>query len=237
MKHTQNTVETQISLKEITRKFKTGNETVIALENVSIDICKGDELVICGPSGAGKSTLLNILGFIDSKFQGDYCIFGKNLRNISNKEKAAIRNKVFGYVFQEYALIENETSYENIRIPLYYSKTPYRDHKRKILSILDQVGLSKKANVKVSNLSGGQRQRVSLARCLINEPLILLADEPTSALDIDTANWVKNMLFDYKDAKEERSLILVTHQKDSFYREGQRVMHLDNGKLRSFLSP
>jgi len=218
-----------INIKNINKFYYSTDRNTEALSNINLSIDNGDEIVIVGESGAGKSTLLNILGFIDSDYSGEYFIDEKNIRQLSSKEKSKLLNKTFGFIFQEYALLEDETVFENIKIPLIYSNVKRKDYKRMIEKALNLVELNELINSKVSTLSGGQRQRVAIARALVNNPKVILADEPTGSLDDRMTNQVMDIIYKYLD--DTKILILVTHDLRRIKRDSQKILTLDHGKI------
>ena len=207
----------QIVLENISKKYISRNETVVALKDISIKIKKGEMIGIMGPSGSGKTTMLNILGCLDTPTSGSYKL-NSNLINKTDEDKLAIvRNKNIGFVFQQFALIEEYTVYENLEIPMKYRnkfvKKSYSkgDMKRIIKSILHKFGIEDKLNSYPNELSGGQKQRVAIARALVTEPEIIIADEPTGALDQKNGEAVMELLCDIN--KEGKTVIIVTHDE------------------------
>ena len=194
-----------IQLENIT---KTIGKKVI-LENLSLKINQGDLVAIVGKSGSGKSTLLNLLGLIDGDYSGHYEIFGqKNVLVNSAKSQAIIREHI-SYLFQNFALIDNETVEYNLMLALKYVKLPKKDKVKKIEEILERVGLSSTLHQKVSELSGGEQQRIAVARAILKPSQLLLADEPTGSLDPENRDLVLNFLLDMN--KEGKTVIIVTH--------------------------
>ena len=194
-----------IKLENIT---KTIGKKVI-LENLSLKINQGDLVAIVGKSGSGKSTLLNLLGLIDSDYSGYYEIFGqKNVPVNSVKSQAIIREHI-SYLFQNFALIDNETVEYNLMLALKYVKLSKKDKVKKIEEILERVGLSSTLHQKVSELSGGEQQRIAVARAILKPSQLLLADEPTGSLDPENRDLVLNFLLDMN--KEGKTVIIVTH--------------------------
>ena len=194
-----------IKLENIT---KTIGKKVI-LENLSLKINQGDLVAIVGKSGSGKSTLLNLLGLIDGDYSGYYEIFGqKNVPVNSVKSQAIIREHI-SYLFQNFALIDNETVEYNLMLALKYVKLPKKDKVKKIEEILERVGLSSTLHQKVSELSGGEQQRIAVARAILKPSQLLLADEPTGSLDPENRDLVLNFLLDMN--KEGKTVIIVTH--------------------------
>ena len=194
-----------IKLENVT---KTIGKKVI-LENLSLKINQGDLVAIVGKSGSGKSTLLNLLGLIDGDYSGYYEIFGqKNVPVNSVKSQAIIREHI-SYLFQNFALIDNETVEYNLMLALKYVKLPKKDKVKKIEEILERVGLSSPLHQKVSELSGGEQQRIAVARAILKPSQLLLADEPTGSLDPENRDLVLNFLLDMN--KEGKTVIIVTH--------------------------
>ena len=194
-----------IKLENIT---KTIGKKVI-LENLSLKINQGDLVAIVGKSGSGKSTLLNLLGLIDGDYSGNYEIFGqKNVPVNSVKSQAIIREHI-SYLFQNFALIDNETVEYNLMLALKYVKLSKKDKVKKIEEILERVGLSSTLHQKVSELSGGEQQRIAVARAILKPSQLLLADEPTGSLDPENRDLVLNFLLDMN--KEGKTVIIVTH--------------------------
>jgi len=203
-----------ISLKGINKEYIVGDNKIEAVKNINLDIKKGSSISIMGPSGCGKSTLLNIIGQITKPTNGNIIIQGKETSSYLKGDVAKLRNEFFGYIAQNYLLVDRYTVYENIEIPLVYSKDKIKSKERrlKVENILKRLGLEEKINEDVANLSGGQKQRVAIARALVNNPSLILADEPTGALDTDTGNEIMNLLLEF--VKEGKTLIIVTHNEE-----------------------
>lgn len=219
----------KLLLENVSRIYESDGNKTPALTEISVSFREGDQVMITGESGAGKSTLLNIIGLLDRGYQGHYFIAGKNAREYSAKEEALMRNKMFSYIFQEYALLESETVYDNVKVPLLYSDVPKKKHREYIEEALDQVGLSGHLRKKVKHLSGGERQRVAIARALVNKPRVILADEPTGSLDSKNRRLVLDIIYNYLD--ETKILIFVTHDLEKNRRGTQRILQLHQGKL------
>jgi putative ABC transport system ATP-binding protein len=218
-----------ISLEQIRKKYNVNTTAeVYALRGIELKINKGEFVSIVGPSGSGKSTLLHILGCIDTATEGRYTMQDKDLSQINNKELASIWNKKLGFVLQEFGLILNNTSIDNVSIPLMFSKTKLRDIKNIAYDTLKKVGIEELAYKKVSQLSGGQRQRVAIARALVNNPEIILADEPTGSLDENTSMEIMKLLMELN--KEERTVIIVTHNMD-IAKMCNRIITIKDGKV------
>ncbi len=185
---------------------------VHALRGINLEIEKGESMAIIGPSGSGKSTLLHILGCIDTSTSGTYTLDGESIEKKKNNELARIRNKKMGFVLQEFGLILNQTSIENVSIPLLFGDTRLRDIRDIAYETLESLKIEHLDDTKVSQMSGGQRQRVAIARALVNDPDIILADEPTGALDTKTSAEIMKILMDLN--KKGKTLIIVTHNME-----------------------
>ncbi len=217
-----------IELNSVNKSYK---NNPFALKNISFNIKEGEQVIIVGESGAGKSTLLNLIGLADLEFDGEYRLMDEDIRLLNSKQKVGIRNKTFGVIFQEYALIEDETVFNNVKIPLLYSSLKKTEYKRRVQKVLSSVGLEEFLNKKVNELSGGQRQRVAIARALVNEPQIILADEPTGSLDDRITEQVMNIIYQYLN--KNKILILITHDLEKIKRKNQRIIKLHQGRIVS----
>lgn len=193
--------------------YLSGENKTYAVRDISLNISNGESVAITGPSGCGKTTLINMIGLVIKPTQGKLLINSVDSADLSHKQRAEHRNRVFGYIVQDYALIEDFTAYHNVEIPLLYSRERIKrkEQKRRVLEALNQVGLAEKAFTKVKNLSGGERQRVAIARAIVNSPHIILADEPTGSLDSKNAEEVIQLL--KKLVSEGKTLIMVTHDQ------------------------
>lgn len=216
-----------ISIKSLRRVYNVNQIETVALNDVNLEIQAGEQLMIVGTSGSGKTTLLNCLGLLDRGYEGEYYLNGESVKKMKSKQIAAARNEIFGYIFQEYALIESETIYNNVRIPLIHSKRKKNEYDQLISNALEKVGLKELMHKGVKYLSGGQRQRVAIARALVNEPKIILADEPTGSLDAATREQILNIIYDYLD--ETKILVFVTHDLQQNRRGNQRIIKIENG--------
>ena len=202
-----------IELKSICKTYNNGKSNAfLALQNIDISFDTGKLYAICGTSGAGKTTLLNIIGLADSATSGQYFLDGKNVESASDAKQAELRNRYFGYVLQDYALLESESVYENVSIPLIFSKKKSKAFQSLVRAALQAVGMEDYIKTQVSKLSGGQKQRVAIARAIVNEPKIILADEPTGALDSKTGEQITSC---FRKLCEEKGItvIMVTHDK------------------------
>ena len=192
-----------------TYNYKKSN-AFTALKDVSLKIDDGEMVAIIGKSGAGKSTLLNIIGCIDTFESGTYTIDETNVHKLSDKQLANIRNEKVGIVMQDFALVEEYTVLENVRIPLYFSHSRKSDKPKALaLSALKRVGIAELANKPVNKLSGGQKQRVAIARAIVNDPSFILADEPTGALDTKTSAEIMELFKNLND--DGKTIIIITH--------------------------
>ncbi len=215
---------------ELRKEYTHGNSKTLAVKNISLDINRGEKIAITGPSGCGKTTLLNMIGLIIRPTSGKIIINSEDIKSLSNKNQARYRNNMFGYIVQDFSLVENYTVFENIEIPLSYSPTRISKMMRKklISEILEEVGLSIKMEEKVANLSGGQRQRVAIARAIVNDPQIILADEPTGSLDSKTSEGILELLSNL--VLKGKTLILVTHD-ESLAQKCDRQIRIADGTV------
>lgn len=217
-----------ISLKNIKKSFILGDEKVNALDNISLEIQKGDFIAIIGPSGSGKSTLMNILGLLDVPDSGEYLFDGKEVNKLSDNELAEIRNKKIGFVFQNFNILPKMNAIENIQVPLFYRGMSDKESKQKAYEVLEKVGIKGREHHLPSQLSGGQQQRVAIARAIAGEPEIILADEPTGALDSKTSEEVMEQL---KTLNENgQTIILITHDIN-VAKKAKKIMKILDGKL------
>lgn len=215
-----------IELQGICKSFSVGKRTAKVLKGIDLSINNGEMTAIMGASGCGKSTLLNIIGCLDVAESGEYWLKGKKVTGKSQKEMARIRNEIFGYVIQDFALIRDDTVLENIRIPLDYSKK--KIDKLRIDQLLKSLGLKKLQKMRVSLLSGGEQQRTAIARALVNDPEILLADEPTGALDSKTGQEVMNILREI--CNKGKTIVIVTHD-EKIARQCDRILCMKDGNI------
>src|SRR6266403_2135739 len=217
-----------IHLEGVTKVFLTDEVETHALAGVHLEIKKGEYFSISGPSGCGKSTLLSILGLLDSPTDGSYQLNGKPVQDLSMSERARVRNREIGFIFQAFNLIGDLTVYENVELPLTYRGMPSSERKKRVQESLDKVGMAHRMKHYPSQLSGGQQQRVAVARALGGKPLILLADEPTGNLDSANGEAVMELLRDLH--REGATICMVTHDP-RFVKHAQREIHLFDGKV------
>jgi putative ABC transport system ATP-binding protein len=215
-----------IQLENLTKVFQTDEVETHALSGVHLSIGKGDYVAISGPSGCGKSTLLSILGLLDSPSGGAYRLNGQPVESLKARQRARIRNREIGFVFQSFNLIGDLTVYENVELPLTYRGMGRAERKRSVTEALEKVGMSHRAKHYPSQLSGGQQQRVAVARALVGQPSILLADEPTGNLDSKNGDAVMELLGDLH--RNGATICMVTHDP-RFARHADRTIHLFDG--------
>lgn len=206
-------MEPLIELKNIEKYYYSDEENLHALKNINLTIYPGELVAIMGPSGSGKSTLINLLGFIDKKISGAYLFQGKNYLNAPDNTLSRLRNETVGFVFQNFSLIESDTVFENVELPLLYGGKSFHQTKQKVMDVLDKVGIKEKAKKLPKQLSGGQQQRVAIARAIVNDPQFIIADEPTGALDTVTSQEIMELFVDL-NKKMGVTVILVTHNPE-----------------------
>src|SRR3954469_7485058 len=223
-----NGASTLIHLDGVTKVFLTDEVETHALSGIHLDIRTGEYISIAGPSGCGKSTLLSILGLLDTPTAGSYQLKGTEVANLSFPERARIRNREIGFIFQSFNLIGDLTVYENVELPLTYRGMPGAERKEHVITALERVGMGHRAKHLPSQLSGGQQQRVAVARALAGHPAILLADEPTGNLDSRNGEAVMELLQNLH--REGATICMVTHDP-RFAKHAQREVHLFDGKV------
>lgn len=206
-----------------------GSSRVFALNGLSLQIQKGELVALMGPSGSGKSTLLNIIGCIDQLTSGSYLLDGTDIQNFSHMRLAQLRNKRFGFVLQDFGLIDHWTVSKNVEIPISYAKPSDKKPKERIEQVLNQLQIADKKSELAYRLSGGQKQRVAIARAIVNDPQIILADEPTGALDQKTGREVLNIL--QKIHQAGKTVIIVTHDP-TVAGVCNRVIQIVDGKMK-----
>lgn len=218
-----------LELKGITKTYKLGDETLKALDDISLDIQKGEFVAIIGPSGSGKTTLADIIGGLDTPTDGYVLFENQDLSKASDNALSDYRNKKVGFVFQTFNLQSGFTALENVQLPLLFNKMKPRDRVIKATECLKAVGLSDRMNHKPNQLSGGQRQRVSIARALANDPEIIIADEPTGNLDTQRGEEIIEVLKDL-NKKKGVTLIIITHDP-RIANQAKRIIAIQDGKI------
>ena len=219
-----------IEVKNITKHYLLGAQTVEALRGVSFGIEQGDFIAIMGPSGSGKSTLMNIIGCLDSPTNGTYHLNNKEVSTLHGDELASIRNKEIGFVFQNFHLLARNSALDNVMLPLKYAGFNKEEQSKKAKDTLSKVGLESRMGHQPSELSGGQQQRVAIARALVNSPSILFADEPTGNLDSQTGHDVMQLFHNLH--QQGQTIILITHENE-IASEAQRVIYIKDGLIES----
>ena len=216
------------TLEKVSKTYGKDDLIVKALDNVNLEIYRGDYLAVMGASGSGKSTAMNIIGCLDRPSQGIYKLNGTPVENLSDDELAELRNKKLGFVFQQFHLLSDATALENVLLPMIYAGVNPLEREERAKIALDKVGLSERINNRPNQLSGGQQQRVAIARAIINNPALLLADEPTGALDSKTTEDVLD-LFD-KLHQSGITIVLVTHE-DEVASRAKKIARFKDGKI------
>lgn len=219
-----------LEVKNLTKKFKSGDQEVVAVNNLSFTIEEGQFVTITGKSGSGKSTLMYQLGLLDVPNHGTIHIDGRELVNMSEEDRTTVRLNDFGYIFQDYAILPSLTALENTLLPLLMQGYDIKKAESKAKKALIKVGLGEKMNNLPSELSGGQQQRVSIARAMSHDPKIIFADEPTANLDSETSASVMKAFIELN--KEGQTIIMVTHEEE-YAKMADRTIHLADGKIVS----
>ena len=220
-----------IKLTGINKIYRTNEIETLALENVNLDVAKGEFVSIMGPSGCGKSTLLNIMGLLGASSSGKIEINGTSVESMKDKELAAFRNKTLGFVFQSFHLINSLNVIDNVELPLLYRKMAAKERTRLAKEVLDRVGLSHRMRHMPTQLSGGQCQRVAIARAIVGNPEIILADEPTGNLDSKMGAEVMELL--HKLNKEDgRTIVMVTHNEEQAKQTSRTIRFFDGRRVQ-----
>ena len=220
--------EPLIELKNIYKIYHMGDEEVRDSDGVSLSINRGEFVAIVGKSGSGKSTLMNIIGALDVPTEGEYILGGEDVSEMSDDQLAQIRNKMIGFIFQQYNLLPKLNLLENVELPLLYAGVPVQERRERALKSLAKVGLEEIWKNLPNQLSGGPQQRVSIARALAGDPSLILADEPTGALDSRTSREVLNFLRQLNE--EGNTIVMITHD-NSIALEAKRVVRIKDGKI------
>ncbi len=220
-----------LEAKGLHKIYKNGANELRVLKGIDLNVKKGEVLALLGPSGAGKSTLLHLLGGLDSPTEGEVYIDGVDIYSISDYERARLRNKKIGFVFQFYHLLPEFDALENVIFPLLIKgeNGSFKNIRKAGIEILTAVGLGERLHHRPNQLSGGEQQRVAIARALVNEPEILLCDEPTGNLDSETGKHVLDLLWNL-NSKRNLTLIMVTHEAE-IAKSAERVLHIRDGRI------
>lgn len=219
-----------IELKSIVKIYKMGQNTVTALDSVSLDISRGEFLSIIGPSGSGKSTLMNILGCLDSPSSGNYVFEGRDISLLNDNQLAEIRSAKIGFIFQGYNLLAKLNSLENVELPAMYLGLNAGERRKRAKQALEMVGLGDRMHHKPPELSGGQQQRVAIARSLVNHPSVIMADEPTGNLDSKSGADIMRILNELNEAGN--TIAMITHDQN-LAEKAKRVIRIFDGKIVS----
>ena len=218
-----------IKLEGIEKKYDLGQITVSALGGVSMEISRGEFVAIMGPSGSGKSTLLSVLGILDEPTSGVYSLEDHNITHLPDKEKARIRNRHFGFVFQSFNLFSELSAIENVMLPMTYGGVSFSDRRKRAAELLDWLGLNERIHHLPTMMSGGEQQRVAIARSLANEPDLILADEPTGNLPSETGDTIMETL--EKLNKDGVTIVMVTHNEEQGKR-AKRQIRIHDGLIQ-----
>ena len=217
-----------IKVSHLTKIYQTGEVEVIALDDVSFEIKKGEFVAIMGPSGSGKSTLMHLLGVLDIPSKGEYWLDGKLIANLTDDQLAEVRNKNIGFVFQAYNLLPRTSALKNVMVPMMYGEIAKEKRRQEAKKYLEMVGLSDRLDHTPGQLSGGQQQRVAIARALAMNPSIILADEPTGNIASRQAEEIMKILEDLN--KQGHTILMITHERE-IAEYAKRIIHLRDGKI------
>jgi len=221
-----------ISLKNVSKIYRTAvGESLAALDNVNLEVEKGEFVAVVGESGSGKTTLLNMIGGLDQPTEGSVLVDGHNITSAGDKELSRFRNRSIGFIFQSFHLQPLQTATANVMVPLLFTETTWSEARKKAEASLGLVGLSDKVNQRVNQLSAGQCQRVAIARAIVNNPRILLADEPTGNLDVRTGTEIINQLKQI-NTNHSATILLVTHEED-VAAQARRIITIQAGRIVS----
>ncbi len=224
-------MKTIIDVQNVTKIFGKGDTAVKALDNINLKINEGETVAIIGKSGSGKSTLMHLLALLDRPTEGKIIVGGQDAAKLSAGKINALRNRKFGFVFQQFFMNANDTVFNNVLLPLKIAKVGYAERRKRAEAALKTVELEKKVDAKANDLSGGQKQRVCIARAIVNKPEIIFADEPTGNLDSTTGDKITELLFNL-NKKDGVTLIVVTHDEDLAKKCG-RIVRIKDGKIVS----
>ncbi|HOJ89370.1 MAG TPA: ABC transporter ATP-binding protein [Pseudothermotoga sp.] len=219
-----------INVENVRKTYKMGDNVVKAVDGVSLSVFEGEYLVIMGPSGSGKTTLMHLMGCLDKPDSGEIYLSGQRVSKLNDRDLAKVRNKMIGFVFQQFNLLPRLTALENVELPMIYAGVPRAVRRKRAKELLTMVGLAERMEHRPTQLSGGQMQRVAIARALANEPQIILADEPTGNLDSKSGEEILKIFSDLHS--DGLTMIVVTHDPE-VAENGERVIHMRDGKIVS----
>ncbi len=218
-----------INIKNLVKRFPVGKDYFTALQNVNLKLTEGEFIGLVGPSGSGKTTLLNIIGGLDSATEGSVSVLGNSMDNTSHNERAIIRRKYMGFIFQSYNLLPVYSVFENVELPLILNHVEKSEREKKVSQAIEWVGLSDKKNSKPADMSGGECQRTAIARAIVHEPALLLADEPTANLDAKNSHNIMKILSKL-NSEISTSFVFATHD-EKIMGYLRRIIHLEDGKI------
>ena len=218
-----------ISIKNLVKQFPVGGDYFTALQQVDLELTEGEFIGLVGPSGSGKTTLLNIIGGLDSATEGSVSVLGHSMDNTSHNERAEIRRKNMGFIFQSYNLLPVYSVYENVELPLILNNIEQTERERKVSRAIEWVGLSDKKDSRPADMSGGECQRTAIARAIVHKPALLLADEPTANLDAENSHNIMNILSKL-NSEISTSFVFATHD-EKIMDYLRRIIHLEDGKI------
>jgi putative ABC transport system ATP-binding protein len=217
-----------IAASHLRKTYRSGDQDLHALDDLSLEVREGEYAAIMGASGSGKSTLMNILGALDRPTSGEYLLDGEPVAEMSDKQLSSLRNRKIGFVFQSFNLLPRLDALENVEVPLVYARVPPKERRARAQKALQRVGLGDRMHHRPTQLSGGQQQRVAIARALVTEPRLLLADEPTGALDSDTTQQILVLLDDLH--AQGNTILVVTHE-DEVAARARRIVWVRDGRV------
>ncbi|MCS5622984.1 MAG: ABC transporter ATP-binding protein [Candidatus Marinimicrobia bacterium] len=218
-----------INIKNMVKRFPVGGDYFTALQQIDLELTEGEFIGLVGPSGSGKTTLLNIIGGLDSATEGNVSVLGHSMDNTSHNERAKIRRKHMGFIFQSYNLLPVYTVFENVELPLILNNIDPVEREKKVTQAIEWVGLNEKRNSRPADMSGGECQRTAIARAIVHEPSLLLADEPTANLDAENSHNIMNILSKL-NSEISTSFVFATHD-EKIMGYLRRIIHLDDGKI------
>ena len=218
-----------IKIDNVTKRFPVGGDYFSALKNIDLTLNEGEFTGLVGPSGSGKTTLLNIIGGLDSATKGNVSVLGHSMENTSHNERATVRRKNMGFIFQSYNLLPVYTVFENVELPLILNKIDPNERVKKVNQAIEWVGLSDKRNSKPNMLSGGECQRTAIARAIVHQPALVMADEPTANLDAENSHHIMHILVKLNQ-ELSTSFVFATHD-EKIMGYLKRIVHLDDGQI------